>query len=242
MRGPYLLRIHLPCPPRVPWSRSVLALPRSRPGWKIPALLALCVIPVVAGVVRLVELARGAVTADNARFFASPTPVVLHVVCASFFCVVGAFQFSNRFRRDWPTWHRVTGRVLFVCGLVAASTGLWMSLVYPLPSTDGPLLAGFRVIFGGGMLACIVLGYLTIRRGDVAAHRAWSMRGYAIGVGAGTQALVHLPWLVIFDGKGPGQTTRAFLMALGWVINLAVAEWVLHKRRAPQTSDGLMPK
>jgi len=51
------------------------------------------------------------------------------------------------------------------------------------------------------------------------------MRGYAIGMGAGTQALVHLPWLLIVGT--PTELARALLMGAGWVINLAVAEWII---------------
>jgi hypothetical protein len=56
------------------------------------------------------------------------------------------------------------------------------------------------------------------------------MRAYAIGLGAGTQVLTHLPWFILF-GK-PGESSRAVLMAAGWVINLAVAEWVIRRRPA----------
>jgi hypothetical protein len=116
----------------------------TRSGWLVAgALVALSVIPVVAGATRLAGLAGGAkVTAENARFFAAPVPVVLHIVGATFFCVLGALQFAPRFRRLRPAWHRGAGKVLFLCGLTAALTGLWMTLSYPRvpgevrPSTD----------------------------------------------------------------------------------------------------------
>jgi hypothetical protein len=59
-------------------------------------------------------------------------------------------------------------------------------------------------------------------------------RAYAIGLGAGTQVLTHLPWFLLV-GK-PDETPRAFMMGAGWVINLAVAEWII--RRTPTTSSG----
>jgi hypothetical protein len=48
----------------------------------IPAgLIALSIVPVVAGAFRLVQLGGGAeITPENARFFAAPLPVVLHIV------------------------------------------------------------------------------------------------------------------------------------------------------------------
>jgi type VI protein secretion system component VasK len=56
------------------------------------------------------------------------------------------------------------------------------------------------------------------------------IRGYAIGLGAGTQVLTHLPWFLVFGA--PGEVATALLMAAGWVINVAVAEWVVRRRPA----------
>ncbi|MBC7544292.1 MAG: hypothetical protein H7338_16350, partial [Candidatus Sericytochromatia bacterium] len=45
------------------------------------ALLLLSAIPALAGMFRLFQLTSGAtVTPDNARFFAAPLPVALHIV------------------------------------------------------------------------------------------------------------------------------------------------------------------
>ncbi|MEV5718522.1 DUF2306 domain-containing protein [Amycolatopsis mediterranei] len=203
-----------------------------KPAWLVPAgLLLLSAVPVAAGSARVAELAAGArVTADNARFFAMPLPVVLHIFGASTFCVLGAFQFVPSLRRRRPRWHRVAGRVLVPCGLVAALSGLWMTLFSELPPGDGDLLTVFRLFFGTAMAGSIVLATFAIRRRDVRRHRVWMTRGYAIGLGAGTQVLTHVPWTLLVGV--PGEFTRAMLMAAGWVINLVVAEWAL-RRRAP---------
>ncbi|WP_240521814.1 DUF2306 domain-containing protein [Amycolatopsis vastitatis] len=191
----------------------------------------LSAVPVAAGTARVAELAGGArVTADNARFFAMPLPVVLHIFGASIFCVLGAFQFVPALRRRRPRWHRVAGRLLVPCGLVAALSGLWMTLFSELPPGDGDLLTVFRLFFGTAMAVSIVLATFAIRRRDVRRHRVWMTRGYAIGLGAGTQVLTHVPWALLVGV--PGEFTRAMLMAAGWVINLVVAEWAL-RRRAP---------
>ena len=47
------------------------------------------------------------ITPANARFFASPLPVVLHILSASVYAILGAFQFAPGFRRRMPGWHRV---------------------------------------------------------------------------------------------------------------------------------------
>ena len=77
----------------------------------------------------------------------------------------------------------------------------------------------------------IVLGFTTIRRGDVIGHRAWMTRGYAIGLGAATQMLTLMVGEII--AGPPSELSRALLMGAGWVINLAVAEWAIRKRPVP---------
>ena len=199
-------------------------------GWGLPAALIVFVtVPVLAGMVRLVELARGAeITAANARFFASPVPVVLHIVAVTLFTVAGAFQFVPRLRRG--AWHRRAGRVIIAAALVASLTGLWMSAFYrPIPH-DNDLLFAFRLFFGGLMTTSIVLSFAAVRRRDIPAHSAWIIRAYAIGLGAATQALDHLPWVIA--GRLPDDFTRSLLMGGAWVVNLAVAEYLIRRRRS----------
>jgi len=199
----------------------------------IAALLMLSFIPIASGAFRITQLTGGAeITPANARFFASPLPVMVHIVSSSLFAILGAFQFAKSFRRRWPGWHRWAGRLLVVCGLLVGFSGLWMTLFYPHPIGDGDFLSVQRLLFGSAMIVSIVLSYAAIRRGNVNQHRAWMMRGYAIGMGAGTQALVLMVGEMI-AGK-PNELSRALLMGLAWVINLAVAEWIIRKRKAPR--------
>ena len=54
------------------------------PWWLVPALLLLVAIPLTFGAGYLIQLARGGpITPFTARFFASPLPVVLHIVSAA---------------------------------------------------------------------------------------------------------------------------------------------------------------
>ena len=60
------------------------------------------------------------------------------------------------------------------------------------------------------MLVSMVLGLNAVRRRDFVSHGAWMSRAYAIGLGAGTQVLTHLPWFILV-GK-PGESARTMLM------------------------------
>ena len=214
------------------------AIIRRRAQWPVPAgLILLSLIPVIAGAARLTELTGGdAITPQNARFFASPVPVVLHIVSVTVYSLLGAFQFVPALRGR-RSWHRIAGLILIPAGLLTALTGLWMSAFYPLPDdiTDVPL----RILFGSAMLLSLLMGVMAIRRRDFGRHSVWMTRAYAIAVAAGTQALVILPWMLLVGP--PSELIRALLMGLAWVINLAVAEYVIHRRagvpvRAPRPS------
>lgn len=59
----------------------------------VPAsLLALGIVPVVAGLVRLAGLMTGQAPADDARFFENPLPVTLHILAVIPYSLLGALQ------------------------------------------------------------------------------------------------------------------------------------------------------
>ena len=200
--------------------------------WLVPAgLVLLSLIPVVAGASRVTSLAVGVeTTPDNARFTGMPLPVIVHIVSSTVYCVLGAFQFHPGLRRRRPRWHRIAGRVLVPMGLASALSGLWMTQFYILPAHDGGILPPARWVFGIGMVAALVLGFVAALRRRFGAHRAWMMRAYAIALGAGTQVITTMVWLAVGADL---ETTKAVPMIAGWVINLAVAEWAI-RRGAPR--------
>jgi uncharacterized membrane protein len=195
------------------------------------ALVALVVIPAVAGSLRLVELAGGPLLLPaNPRMTASPLPVFVHVLSAVPYAVLGAFQFSSRLRRRHPRWHRSSGKVVVALGLLVAASGLWMTLFYARQPGTGELAFVFRLAFASSMAASILLGFAAIRRGDVTRHRAWMTRAYALALGAGTQAFTQGIARAVF---GSTELSNDLSLGAGWAINLAVAEYVIRRRSKP---------
>lgn len=204
----------------------------SRSDWLIPAgLILLSAVPAFFGSLRLVEIANGGpATPANARILAAPLPMVIHIVAVIPYCVVGAFQFAPGVRRRHRGWHRAAGRVLAPLGFAAALSGLWMAHFYPWPPGDGTLLYAIRLVVGVLMLLALVQALRALRVRNYPMHGAWMTRAYAIGLGAGTQVLTHLPWFMVAAGP-PGELPRALMMGAGWGINMAVAEWIIARRR-----------
>ena len=201
-----------------------------RRDWLFPALLSLfAILPLIPGAMRLVELSGGPqILLENPRATAAPVPVVLHIVTAFFYTVLGAWQFSPALRRT--AWHRRVGRLLAPLGLGAALSGLYLTLAFPTaPEYDATLLVPVRLMVSSYMALAIGLALrAVIMRRDLPAHRDWMLRAYALGLGAATQLLVFIPTLP-FGAPGPAAAT--LLLSSGWLINLAIAEWIIQRSR-----------
>jgi uncharacterized membrane protein len=191
------------------------------------ALVALSAIPLTAGTLRLIQLAGGpAVIPADHRFAGFPIALLVHILGATTFALGGILQVAPRFRRRHPVWHRRAGRVVAVAGMLVATSALWITLFYEAQPGTGDLLYVLRLVFGSATAACLVLGIAAVRRGDIATHRAWMTRAYAIGLAAGTQVFTEGIGSAIF---GTGVFAGDLAKGAGWAINLAVAEWALRR-------------
>ena len=199
----------------------------SKRSWPVPAaLIALVTVPVIAGVLRLVQLSGGAATMPaNPRYEASPWAVVAHIVSALVFALVGAFQFVPRLRRR-RAWHRRAGRVVVVAGLGVALSALWLNQFFPRAHATRGIVYPLRILFGVALIVTLVLGFRAIRRRNITRHRVWMIRSFAIALVAGTQVFTLGFGGAIF---GTGDLAQALMIVAAWGINLAVAEWAIRR-------------
>ena len=160
--------------------------PARRAGWVIMTTFAVLVgayaVALVAGGFRLVPTE----IAGNA--FPTPLGLRLHIVAAGVALLVGPFQFAAGLRHRRPHLHRWLGRVyLLACAAGGVSGG-----AIALFSTSGPVAgAGFLGLAVGWLLTGF-LGFRAIRAGDVATHRRWMTRSFALTYAAVAQRL-YLP-------------------------------------------------
>lgn len=149
----------------------------------------------------------------------------LHVVGGALALMLGPFQFLPRLRAKRPRVHRWTGR-LYVAGILAGSIGgLYMAQFS---------FGGMATHIGFGVLAVLwfattFMALRAILSGDVAAHRRWMIRSYALTFAAVTLRL-WLPGLAAGFGLETGYQIVSWL---AWVPNLVLAEWYLRRRAAP---------
>lgn len=192
----------------------------------------------LAGLSRLFSLSTGAFTLDgNERFAVDPWTAALHMIGATAFATLGAFQLVPSLRRG--AWHRVAGRVLSVLGIVAALAGTWMALRWVPKAFDSAALNAIRTVVAAAMVAFIVLGFIAARRRDFEAHGAWMLRAYALFLGAGTQVFTAGFTALPFMEPYMSEALAATSMAAGWIINALVVEWILWKGRHGPTAGAL---
>jgi uncharacterized membrane protein len=209
-------------------SARAVAGKRRTPGWLPVGLTALVAIPGAGGVARLIELSGGPTNLPaKPHVTESPLPLILHIIAALTFAVLGAFQFSPGLRSRRPGWHRVSGRLVVALALVVALTALWLNQITPRPTSAAQLLYRFRLVAGSGMAIGTILGVARIRQGDIAGHRAWMIRAYALAFGAATHVFTIGIGEAIFGG---GELTNALMQGAGWAINLAIAERAIRRR------------
>jgi uncharacterized membrane protein len=172
-----------------------------------------------------------------APHYADQGPVVavaflVHVVAGAVALLLSPLQIATRPRARAPRLHRVAGRVMLAAIAVAGCT----SLVIAPFDTAGPVgTVGFGIT-GIVWLFCAAAAFRAIRRRDVAAHRRWAVRTFALTYTAVTLRLLNVPLtaLLVLLGTNAGvaeDRAYAALALLSWPIDLAVAEWYLAGRR-----------
>ena len=189
--------------------------------WLVVGFLSLIGVAVIAR--RLVALAHPAAGELDAGFERHALLTVLHIVPALVFLVLGPVQFL-RLRA-----HRWTGRVFFGAALMVGITALVMS---PRMAIGGAKETAATTFFGIVFLFDLIKGFVHIRRREVALHREWMIRAYAIGLAVTTiRPIVG----VFFATRGVTHLTpREFFGIAFWIgftLHLIAAEaWIGHTR------------
>lgn len=160
----------------------------------------------------------------RAAFEAHRFGIYLHVFASAVALALGPFQFFARLRATRPDLHRWSGRLYLGIGvLVGGAAGLFMAI----HAYGGPVS---RLGFAGLALAWLYTGFRAwraIRAGDVASHRRWMVRNFALTFAAVTLRL----WAPAAYAAGiPFETSYPVIAWLCWVPNLVVAERLFNRR------------
>ena len=158
-------------------------------------------------------------------FARDPLVMVFHIGGGSAALLIGAVQVNRRIRSRFLYLHRWLGTGYAVAVLLAGTAALAMA-----PSSLGGMVT--HLGFGGLGVCWLVTTILAVRsilRLDIAAHRRWMYRSYALTLAAVTLR-IYMP-LSFALGIGFEDAYRV-VSWLCWVPNLVIVEaWLLPRVR-----------
>jgi len=162
-------------------------------------------------------------------FHARPWSIYPHALFGSIALVLGSVQFWRNLPYGHPTLHRTLGKIYVVVVIGTGTAGLYMSFF----SYGGAVThAGFGLL-ALSVLTTTAIAYVQIRRRNVAVHREWMLRSFAL-IFAAVTLRIELPLLIIvFHDFAPAYAIVSWLC---WIPNLVLAEVYVRKSRAANST------
>jgi uncharacterized membrane protein len=197
------------------------------------------VVPVVVkgyqppGVPRNPAVAQFAALDD--LFARHPILTLVHIVPGLLFMVLGPIQFSSTIRSRYLRWHRLSGRIFVVCGLVIGISALVMS--FGMPAIGGLNQAAATTLFGAFFLFALCKAFWHIRRREVSLHREWMIRSFSVGLAVAT--IRPIVGMFFATSRMSHLTPHEFFgiaFWIGFVLHLMAAEAWIHATLPP---DGM---
>lgn len=109
---------------------------------------------------------------------------LIHIIPGLFFVLLGPLQFSATIRSRYIRWHRRSGYVFIICGLVIGVSALVMS--FSMPAIGGVIQAAATGLFSLYFLLSLIKAVLHIRSREITLHREWMIRAFSIGMAVAT--------------------------------------------------------
>src|ERR1700740_3147616 len=98
--------------------------------------------------------------------------LIPHTICGKLALLAGPIQFSSRLRQRHLKFHRVLGRTYVISVFIGAFTGIALAAGRPgLPGTSMQAAA---------WMVCTTAAFITARNRQIAQHRQWMARSYAV--------------------------------------------------------------
>lgn len=169
----------------------------------------------------------------NSGFNRFPIITALHVIPGGIYLALAPFQFITLIRSRWINYHRWTGRLLVLIGLLVGASALFIAIVIPFSGWIESVINGFFAIL---FVYAITKGYLSIRARKISLHREWMIRSFAIGLAIATMRLIFIPALIIVGNPTHDQIAMLTIVSftIAFTLHICVAEiWIRSTRTEP---------
>jgi uncharacterized membrane protein len=152
--------------------------------------------------------------------------LIPHTLCGVIALLAGPLQFSSRLRQRHFKLHRVLGRSYVISVFIGALTGIALAAGRPgLPGTSMQAAA---------WIVCTTAAFITARNRQIAQHRQWMARSYAVTFTFVSSRVLNL-WPRYWSHLGDTLSAVgviAFTLASLLVVDLALNWRELTTRRA----------
>ena len=155
-----------------------------------------------------------------------PILTLIHIMPGLLFMVLGPLQFNATLRARHLRWHRLSGRIFVVCGVVTGISALVMS--FAMPAIGGFNQAAATTLFATFFLFALCKAFWHIRRREVVLHREWMIRAFSVGLAVAT--IRPIIGMFFATSRFSGLTPYEFFGTafwIGFVLHLIAAEaWI----------------
>lgn len=164
----------------------------------------------------------------------APRPILtlIHIVPGLLFMLLGPLQFVPQIRTRYLQFHCWSGRVFLIASAVIGVSALFIAFSMTIGGANETAATTlFAILF----LLALGKAFYHIRRREIAQHREWMIRGFAIGLAVVTVR----PIVGMFFGFSALSPQELFGIAfwLGFTIHLILAEvWINYTRARPLRS------
>ncbi len=157
---------------------------------------------------------------------ASLIAMAIHLLTGGIILLLGPVQLIGSLRNRWPALHRWLGRLYVLTSAIAGLGGL--AFIVTKGTIGGTVMnIGFG-LYGALMVFAAFESYRYARKRQFEAHRAWSIRLFALAIGSWLYRMDYGFWLLLAHGvghthsfNGPFDAVMSFFFYLP---NLVIAE------------------
>ena len=165
-----------------------------------------------------------------------PLLILVHIIPGLIFVLTGPFQFIQKIRVRYPRWHRFSGRLFLICGVVIGITALIMS--FAVPAIGGVNQAAATVLFSLFFLYALFKTFQQVLQHKLVQHREWAIRVYAVGMAITTIRIIN--GIFFATSRFTGLTPKEFFgigFWIGFVLHLIAAEYWIGRSRLVKTKS-----
>lgn len=203
-------------------------------------ILAQFTLPVVTGSIdesQFRHMIRGYVNGDTYN----NTILLFHVIPVMIISLSAILQLFPYIRKNYPTFHRINGRMFLALGLIGAVTGLYMTWITGSRLSN---LGSLGVTLNGILiLAAAVFAWRYALQRKFRQHRRWAVHAFILINGVWSFRLYLMGWFLVNQGPlgnsrtidGPADIALSFA---SYLLPMAIAEivfWAERQRSAKAT-------